>query len=457
MPRTSAEVQLIPKYLLITALVVWATGCTAPTSTPTPAPTPSAGGKTYYLSPTGSDNNSGTSASAPWKTPNHNVNCGDVILALLGAYSGISSFGTVNCPAGNNVAWLACQTFDTCKISGGGISVHNSFWGVEGFEVDNGGACFSAAPSTSTTTIHHIIFANNVANGCQSGGFGSAPFQGAKGPSGVDYLVLVGNLAYNGAQSSAFCFSGISLYEPANSDTAAGTHMYLAQNISWANVEPSTCAGGNATDGEGIILDTFNGSQSPGMPVYSGQTVVENNILIGNGSRGFEVFNNTSAPIISRFNTTYGNGTSLHVGEFVINVASLVTVKNNIAQATNGPGIEINAVSNSVINFDWFDAASGQKTRNDGGGTTISFGTSNTLGVNPGFPNPVIPGAPNCSGTANTLACMASTVAGFTPTASGASAFGYQPVTSTFSSNSEYPAWLCNVSMPAGIISNYCN
>jgi hypothetical protein len=67
---------------------------------------------TYYLAPAsggGNNSNNGTSASAPWLTPNHPVNCGDVILAAASAGYNASSFntgewGTVTCSAGNNVA-----------------------------------------------------------------------------------------------------------------------------------------------------------------------------------------------------------------------------------------------------------------------------------------------------------------------------------------------------------------
>ena len=36
---------------------------------------------TYYMSPTGSDSNNGLTVATAWATPNHAVNCGDVIIA----------------------------------------------------------------------------------------------------------------------------------------------------------------------------------------------------------------------------------------------------------------------------------------------------------------------------------------------------------------------------------------
>ena len=75
---------------------------------------------TYYLSPSGNDSNNGLSTNYAWASPNHSLNCGDVILASAGNYSNSNFYtgkwGNVNCPAGNNVAWLKCATFDTCKI-----------------------------------------------------------------------------------------------------------------------------------------------------------------------------------------------------------------------------------------------------------------------------------------------------------------------------------------------------
>ena len=100
---------------------------------------------TYYLAPApsgGSDTNSGLSANAPWLTPNHPVNCGDVILAAASKNYAALNFnylwGAVTCSAANNVAWLKCATFDGCVISSltsgqNGMAVGSSYWGRAGF------------------------------------------------------------------------------------------------------------------------------------------------------------------------------------------------------------------------------------------------------------------------------------------------------------------------------------
>jgi hypothetical protein len=79
----------------------------------------------YYLATAaggGSDSNNGLSAGAPWLTPNHAVNCGDVITTTASTAYDSTNFqtgkwGTVTCTAGNNVARLKCATFDACKIT----------------------------------------------------------------------------------------------------------------------------------------------------------------------------------------------------------------------------------------------------------------------------------------------------------------------------------------------------
>ena len=52
------------------------------------------------MSPTGSDSNNGLTAATAWATPNHAVNCGDVIIAAAGIYPVQPNWGTVsNCPS----------------------------------------------------------------------------------------------------------------------------------------------------------------------------------------------------------------------------------------------------------------------------------------------------------------------------------------------------------------------
>jgi hypothetical protein len=443
--------------------------------------TPSSSGKTYYLSPGGSDSNNGLSTGSPWLSPNHSLNCGDTIIAASGTYSAsnfnVGRWGTVNCPAGNNVAWLQCATFDTCKISSNsqdGMWVDSSYWGVQGWEITTSSniyaACFHAGPS-GNITIHHVIFANNVANGCMGGGFNA---YNRSTSASVDYIVYIGNVAYNTAQGSGACYSGLNVYQPIASDGNSGTHIYMAGNFSYRNMEPSSgCAGTAPTDGEGINLDTFDFSQGGG-PAYTQQSVVENNIVVANGGRGIEVENNShgagGAPIVIRNNTTYGdNATPIGAycqgnGEIGLVSAYKVQVTNNLSQTAAATGcsgytiygLEVSQSNNTtVVNDNWAIGMNGANTFLYGSGS-FAFGGANVLGTSPAFANPAVPSAPSCSGSANVPACMATMIANFTPTASASKSFGYQHPSNTNVYDSLFPQWVCNVTLPGGLVTKGC-
>ena len=440
---------------------------------------------TYYLAPYGSDSNGGTSANSPWVSPNHALNCGDVIVAAASTGYSATNFytgkwGHVNCPAGNSVAWLTCEKFDACKInttSNAGMWVDTSYWGVQGWEVttsssDTYGTCFVAQPKWSApVAIHHIIFANDIANGCTQSGFAATNH----GSIGVDYFNVIGSVAYNAAQGSNSCTSGINVYQPVESDSAAGTHIYVAGNFSYSNVDPSRCAGTSPTDGEGIIFDTFDGSQGGSSTPYAAQAVATNNILVGNGGKGIEVVNNfvgsSHANIYVTQNTSWGNLADpnqswLGCGEVSLYRSKNTQVSGNLAStrsATGCGGHPIYALAVSTI--DGSDSvvdnvAYGYNGNNDFAYSTGGFryGANNQFGTNPNFTNPVVPGSPQCGGSANVPSCMASVVADFAPKpGSTIQGFGYQKPTSSSIHDTLFPRWLCTANLPAGLITMGCS
>ena len=441
--------------------------------------------KTYYLSPTGNDGNTGESASLPWLSPAHSLNCGDVIVAAPGSnYSAANFFtgkwGTVSCPAANSVAWLQCSTFDACKIratTGAGMWIDKSFWGVQGWEVtttaaDPTGTCFSAQPNyTSPVKIHHIIFANNIANGCSQGGFALLN----RGQAGVDYFAVVGNIAYNTAQGKTSCTSGISIHQPVQSDTVPGTHIYVAGNLSYGNLEPSKCGGGGPTAGEGIIFDGFDGSDESKDHVspYWSQAVAHDNIVINNGAKGIEVDNNSAGSYHSTIsldqNTSWGNLTDpnqtwLGCAEISLFKTSDTHVSRNAIAAKSATGcsghpIFALAVSNgNATDSVTHNVAYGHNGNNaflyDSG--SFSWGSTNLMGIDPEFAHAFVPGAPNCKATGSVPKCMAPVIAAFTPKASAAAGLGYQKPGSASGKDPLFPKWLCTANLPSGLITMTC-
>ncbi len=446
---------------------------------------------TYYLAPAGdggSDANNGLSAASPWLSPHHSLNCGDEILAKPSAAYDSSNFtygswGTVTCSAGNNVAWLTCESFDGCKInSESGLLIDQSYWGVQGWEVHASGnpaaptttqaACFAAAPNYATPVqIHHIIFTNDIANGCQNNGLTSW----SASPVSVDYLAIVGNIAYNAAQGNTECFSGISVFEPVESDSLPGTHIYVAGNFSWGNIDASPCSGGTPTDGEGVILDTFDDNYGSFSVPYRAQAVVDNNILIGNGAGGLNVvFNDHGTPpfaaIYLRQNTLWGNNldtneNATYCGGMLLDEAFNVQAFNNLSATSGQFGCGANpvyayfvgssATTTDEIYNSWGYSAFGTNDMADAS-TGFSYGPNDTFGVDPGFSNPVVPGAPNCAGATSVPNCMASVVADFTPKTAGAAGYGYQIPASAPVLDPFFPQWLCGVNLPSGLVTMGC-
>lgn len=437
---------------------------------------------TYYLATAaggGSDSNSGTLPSVPWLTPNHPVNCGDVILASAGTYSASNfssgNWGTVTCAAGNNVAWLQCATFDTCKISASstnGMKIGKSYWGIQGWEVTTSGApgsCFAVQPASGV--LHHIIFANNVANGCISSGFTTA---NTGTSASTDYIVIVGNIIWNAAQTTALCDSGVTIYEPIASDTLPGTHIYIAGNFSFDNETPTNCSSGSATyDGEGIALDSIDFGQGGGHP-YTQQIVVDNNISVYNGGYGLATTGSgNTAPVYFRHNTLYGNLNATNTsattcGELAIlgypNLVTKVQATQNLvmtqgATACSG-SVSLYAIyvlggdTTDSVHSNFLYSAAGHNEGSSSSGS-FAFG-SNISGTNPSFANPVDPGAPSCSGKIGVVDCMSSVIANFTPITAAAMAFGYQIPGTTPVYDPLFPQWLCNVNLPLRLVTMGC-
>ena len=238
----------------------------------------------YYISPTGNDGANGQTPATAWRTPRHNVVCGDVIIVQAGNYGGwsLGSWGTVsNCPSTSGgidgtggiyfaVVLCAGPNMMSCQFNSGGrssIRIDKAHWAVSGLwasqNPDGDVACFLGDNQTHPT-MQFIAFINVVASTCNLAGF-STGGGGAGADSSFDHIALVGAVSFNGANSwtnRSFCGSGVSLF-PGNPDNSPGTHLYAAQYFGAYNTNSGTAGGtecdaayrgGNYphTDGEGF-------------------------------------------------------------------------------------------------------------------------------------------------------------------------------------------------------------
>ena len=449
------------------------------------------GATTYYLanastSPAGNDANNGTSAATPWLSPNHALNCGDVIIAAAStAYSNAnfqpSKWGTVTCAGGNNVAWLECATAFACQVNtttGTNYSIvpGASYWGLQGWVAQNSSTsgppegCITVSPAS--TNISHVIIANNIAENCNGGGLGCCANGGT---ASADYVAFIGNISYNNAAVNTGCNSGISINAPAASDTLPGTHILVAGNFIWDTGNPAGCF-----DGEGINLDTWD-SYGGGPPnSYNQQGVVENNISISNSGPGIEIeYNNAGngpsyANIFIKNNTTWNNNINPNqygntpCGEIQLRQTVKSYVTQNIT-STNTTGCftdtgngwyayYVSHVDGTSFVYNNFGYAANSDYTGSDNATGFGFGPNNTFSNSTtGFVNPATPSAPSCGGYTTTTSCMATVIANFTPTTAAAKAYGYQIPSTTSVYDPLYPQWLCTVTnLPTGLVTPGC-
>ena len=443
----------------------------------TTPPVPSTSGTSYYIAPNGNDSNNGLSASSPWLTPRHSVNCGDVLNAAPGSYSPSNfnngQWGTVSCPSANNVAWVKCATAFGCSISDG-IFISSSYWGLQGFKLSSsGGTCLNIAPNFngSRVEIHHIVVANNIVGPCGFDGIGSVSGYQTNPTIGADYLAYIGNIAYNTGGNSSTCAAALSFWVPIPYDTQPGTHLYMSGNFSWGNTS-------NCGDGEGIIFDTFDGVEgSSNQPPYAYQAVAENNLMVFNDGPGIQVDLNQNgtgshAPIYFMHNTSayncQGPSQADYCAEIVLGTTVNANASNNLVVAPTryafggssvahyGSAVMYASGSTNHIANEFAYSAFGYGVGSVGS-TGFSAGTGNITSTDPQLANPSAPGTPSCGGYATTAACMAPVIANFTPNNSAASSYGYQLPSSTPVSNPYYPQWLCGVSdLPSGLVTPGC-
>lgn len=448
----------------------------------TASPAPQTSGTTYYIAPNGSDSNNGLSASSPWLTPHHSVNCGDVLLAAAGIYSSGNFYngkwGNVTCPTKNNVAWLKCATPFACSIAGNGqtaMFISAGYWGVQGFSLTSTGSAhciFIENDYSNPVQIDHIIIANNIMGPCGYMGVSNLDAYGVTSPAGVDYVAYLGNIVHDTGGGSSNCAAGLSFYAPVATDTQPGTHWYMAGNFAWGNTS-------NCGDGEGIIFDTLDGKEAgwPTTTPYAYQMVAENNIAVFNNGPGIQVDLNENgvgahAPVYFIHNTSayncLGPSGANYCADIVLGTTVNANSSNNLVVAPTqyafggssvphyGSAAVYAPSSTNHVSDEFAYSAYGFGVGAVGSSGFVP-GPSNITSTDPQLANPVNPGTPSCSGYATTTACMATVIANFAPTNSAAKSYGYQQPSSTPVANPYYPQWLCGVSdLPNGLVTPGC-
>ena len=278
--------------------------------------------RTFYVSAaTGSDSNDGSQLT-PWATLQQANNfgpiAGDCINVEPGVYTQpmnpyfgleLTNGGNANTRAGY-VTWISAVPH-AAVIKGTPTSSQDYLVGViggsyiifDGFEIDATGM-----PNTAAFGIdaffggtHHIMVINNIIHNAGSAGISAIL---------SDYYTFYGNDVYNNQFTSTVRSSGISVYEPQPAtftptpEDEKKYHIVISHNIVHYNILTYPCTpdeiaqginGCPHSDGEGIILDNWSGSQTGRNP-YPYSALVEDNLIFANGSAGVSVFEGGAEP-----------------------------------------------------------------------------------------------------------------------------------------------------------------
>ncbi|MBA3705180.1 MAG: T9SS type A sorting domain-containing protein [Bacteroidetes bacterium] len=321
----------------------------------------------YYVSAlSGSDSNTGLSTTTAFATIQKGadmVGAGGTVFIMNGVYNKTTNGAVLNFtksgtssayitfkpyPGHNPVISASGDSWDAVIINGSyvildglefkGINANLTLSGANNAYLQSYGnpAVYNANYNTNgivgvknpTTTPHHIIVRNCKVHDFPGNGITFGP---------CDYVTVEGNTVYNNSWYTMYATSGISIFGPKPMDAVTTYKIFIRGNICHNNFTQVKWRRGNqsqdiVSDGNGIILDANNGTQ--GKPVYTGRTLVENNVSYNNGGGGIHAFQAARVDIIN--NTAYNNGTIVGYPEIDGQSGTDVKIYNNIMYARSG-------------------------------------------------------------------------------------------------------------------------
>jgi parallel beta-helix repeat protein len=254
-------------------------------------------------------------------------------------------------------------TYSTCSS----LSVNSLYNG-------NGIVVKDVSNKIITDNSHHIKIVNCKVHDCGGGGIQV---------SGGDYITIEDNIVYNNAWYSVYANSGISIYQPHNSDGVTGYKIVIQRNKSYGNdSKVKWQVGCKYSDGNGIIIDdTRNGQNTSSYGVYLGKILVANNITFNNGGSGIHAYASNNVDIV--FNVSYLNGqrSGYNDGGIYGNSTTNVQILNNIIVGISGKNVNSNFSNTShTVNYNLFFQ----------GNTPSISGVNDLKATNPSFINPSI-------------------------------------------------------------------
>lgn len=362
----------------------------------------------YYVAPNGSDSNAGTSA-APWQTisqaiaalSNGSPHPGVCVNIAPGTYTEGLYLSNLN---GGWDAPSGYLVFRSTSLHGAtlqepyaniadypNVSIQYSRFVIfDGFEVRGyPNIPKSGAHALLAVYSHHIKWINNIIHDVGGGGIIS---------SYSDYIYAQANVIYNTSCCYIHGASAISDWDAVAVDTKPGFHNVFSNNIIFNNSEGADGRSPH-TEGHGIALDTLRLGPAGSYPAA---TLIENNLIYGNGGAGIILFYSNYATI--RNNTVVGNYRDplnvYNVGDIAVLNSSYVIGVNNLV-VTNATTPNPKLISIQDLTWDhtnignvWannltFNGNPGDPSVGDyakyGLGNPVTAANGNVLGADPRF------------------------------------------------------------------------
>lgn len=302
----------------------------------------------YFVSPSGSDSNTGTSPTTPFKTLSHAISMlkpGMVLNVLPGDYNLTRGSELVFTPSmsGEEEKYITVKAHNPNNppriIAGGDrfwntLTIQASYIIIDGIEFQGYNQTFTQSDSlaaynyakashnktlqnindaaiycTNGISIgqkkdadpvpHHVIVRNCMIHDFPGGGLAA---------SKADYVTFDNNVVYNNAWYSMYANSGVSVLGVIDIDKNITDYKIIVKNntvynnhtkIPWAST-----ADFRYSDGNGIIMDVNDGKTQNTFS-YQGRTLVANNVTYLNGGSGIHAFHARNIDILN--NTAYHN------------------------------------------------------------------------------------------------------------------------------------------------------
>jgi Right handed beta helix region len=315
-------------------------------------------GTNFYVSPTGSDSNNGTSTTSAWKTIQHamnSVSAGSTVNVMAGTYtesvtinvSGSASAGPVTLQNYSGQAAIIDGTGLTVSGQTGLININGqSYVTVQGLEIRNYstsstanvpiGIYITGGGSNISILNNHIHNIKTSASGCNANALGMAVY-GNNGSVAISNLTVSGNELDH---MTTGCSETLTLNGNVDGFSVTNNKIHDNNNIGIDAIGFEGTSPNSATDQ--ARNGTISGNQVYNITSYG-------NPAYGNQYAADGIYCDGCTNVIIDSNLIYKADLNIEVAsEHSGKTSSYVTVRNNLVYQGNSCGISIGGYASNV-------------------------------------------------------------------------------------------------------------